>query len=115
MIGPIDALLLAATVSAIAGGQLLFKLASMAWVAGSGLGGLLQVPWFWAALVVYGGATLAWLMLLRTIPLSAAYPFFALAFVIVPLLSWWVLNEPITPWKWLGAVLIGLGVWVSAR
>jgi len=115
MIAPLEALLLAATVSAIAGGQLLFKLASLAWPAQSGVMGLAQVPWFWLALVVYGAATLAWISLLRTVPLSVAYPFFALAFFIVPLLSWWALGEPMSSRQWMGAALIGLGVWVSSR
>lgn len=115
MIAPLEAALLAVTVSAIASGQTLFKLASMAWVPGSGLLGLMQVPWFWVGLVVYGGATLAWLMLLRTVPLTLAYPFFSLAFFIVPLLSWWFLGEPLQAKQWLGAVLIAVGVWVSVR
>lgn len=115
MIAPLEAALLAVTVAAISSGQLLFKLASNAWGPGSGLSGLLQVGWFWAGLVVYGGATLGWLMLLRTVPLSVAYPFFALAFFIVPLLSWWVLGEPMGLRQWTGAALIAAGVWVSVR
>jgi len=111
----LEALLLISTVAAIASGQVVFKLASMAWVPGSGLVGLLGLGWFWIGMVVYGGATLAWLMLLRTVPLSAAYPFFALAFVIVPMLSWWLLSEPVGFRQWMGAVLIMIGVAVSTR
>lgn len=110
-----EILLLTATGAAIACGQVLFKVASTAWPQGSGLMGLATVPWFWVALVVYGGATLAWLLALRTVPLSVAYPFFALAFFIVPLLSWWLLGEPVGPRQWIGAVLIAAGVWVSTR
>lgn len=110
-----EALLLTATVAAIAAGQVLFKMASLAWPAGSGLSGLMGLGWFWVGLVVYGAATLAWLALLRTVPLSVAYPFFALAFFIVPLLSWWLLGETVGPRQWVGALLIGAGVWVSAR
>ncbi len=111
----IEALLLTATVAAIASGQVLFKLASTAWPAGSGIDGLLGLGWFWVGLMVYAGATLAWLALLRTVPLSVAYPFFALAFFIVPLLSWWLLGEPLQARQWVGALLIGAGVWVSVR
>jgi undecaprenyl phosphate-alpha-L-ara4N flippase subunit ArnE len=112
---PLEALLLTATVAAIACGQVLFKVASSAWPEGSGLWGLAGVPWFWAAILVYGGATLAWLAVLRSVPLSVAYPFFALAFFIVPLLSWWLLGEAVGVWQWVGALLIAVGVWVSAR
>lgn len=110
-----EALLLTVTVAAIASGQVLFKLASTAWIPGSGMWGLLGLGWFWVGLVVYGGATLAWLALLRTVPLSVAYPFFALAFFIVPLLSWWLLGESVGPRHFVGALLIGAGVWVSVR
>ena len=111
----LEALLLIITVAAIASGQVVFKLASMAWLPGSGLLGLLGLGWFWIGMVVYGGATLAWLALLRTVPLSMAYPFFALAFAIVPLLSWWLLGEAVGMRHWIGALLIGAGVWVSVR
>lgn len=114
-VSALETLLLTATVAAIACGQVLFKVASSAWAPGSGLYGLAVVPWFWVALVVYGGATLAWLMVLRTVPLSIAYPFFALAFFIVPLLSWQLLGEPVGLRQWIGALLIAAGVWVSAR
>lgn len=115
MISLLDAVLLSLTVAAISSGQMLFKLAAMAWPQDAGLLGLLTVPWFWAALVVYGGATVGWMMLLRSLPLSVAYPFFALAFLIVPLMSWWWLGETLQPRQWAGAALIALGVWVSVR
>ncbi|MBM3390155.1 MAG: hypothetical protein FJY26_11780 [Betaproteobacteria bacterium] len=111
----VEALLLTVTVAAIASGQVVFKLASTAWLPGSGLLGLFGLGWFWLGLAIYGGATLAWLALLRTVPLSVAYPFFALAFFIVPLLSWWVLGEAVSLRHWVGALLISAGVWVSVR
>jgi drug/metabolite transporter (DMT)-like permease len=111
----LEALLLTVTVAAIACGQVLFKMASSAWPVGSGLMGLAGVAWFWAALVIYGAATLAWLALLRTVPLSVAYPFFALAFFLVPVMSWWLLGEDVGIRNWVGALLIGAGVWVSSR
>lgn len=111
----LEGLLLMMTVAAIACGQVLFKMASNAWPEGTGVMGLTSVAWFWAALVVYAGATLAWLALLRTVPLSVAYPFFALAFFMVPFMSWWVLGEDVGIRHWVGAILIGAGVWVSSR
>lgn len=107
--------LLIGTVIAIATGQVLFKLAASAWAQGAGLTGLVQVPWFWVGLVVYGGATLMWLMLLRITPLSVAYPFFALAFVVVPLLSWCFLGEALNWRQGAGALLIVAGVWMAGR
>lgn len=47
--------------------------------------------------------------------LSHAYPFMSLNFVVVLLLSSWILNEPMSFQKILGVVLIGLGTLVAAR
>jgi undecaprenyl phosphate-alpha-L-ara4N flippase subunit ArnE len=110
-----EGLLLIVSVTAIAGGQIVFKLASLAWLPGSGVMGLIKVGWLLLGLLIYGLATLAWLTLLRTVPLSVAYPFFSLAFLIVPLLSWSFLDEPVRLRQWMGATLIAAGVWVSVR
>ncbi|WVV48790.1 EamA family transporter [Pseudomonas sp. NA13] len=47
--------------------------------------------------------------------LSHAYPFMSLNFVIVLLLSGWILSEPMTFQKALGVGLIILGTVVAAR
>lgn len=103
-----------ACVLAISAGQILFKLAARA--AGGGEGfpwGLVNI-YLLAALVVYGAATLLWLWLLKTLPLNVAYPFVGLAFVIVPLLGMWVLNEPLD-WRHLaGGALIATGIAVAS-
>lgn len=99
----------------LAGGQMLFKYAAAAAPALSslkGFVGLAFVPWFWAALVLYGTATLLWISILQKTPLSMAYPFVALGFVIVPLASWFLFREPLTLGYGVGVALIigGLGV-----
>lgn len=47
--------------------------------------------------------------------LSHAYPFMSLNFVLVLLLSGWLLNEPITFPKVFGVILIVLGTVIAAR
>ena len=85
-------------VTGIACGQLLFKKAQM-------LNG-----WLWSALVLYGVMTLLWIWILRHAPLHIAYPFMGLAFLIVPVLAWALLGEPLT-WQTLaGGALILAGV-----
>ena len=102
------------TVLALSAGQILFKLAAR------GLGGaeplvhqILGNHYLWIALTVYGVATAFWIGLLRQIPLHIAYPFVALAFLFVPLLGHWFLNEPLRWQNLLGALVIGAGVWIS--
>jgi len=103
-----------ATVVAISAGQVLFKLAagSLSLTEGWTLATLLQ-PKLVVALVVYVLATILWLAVLRITPLKVAYPFAGLAFVIVPVLAHYVLNEPLGANVFVGAGLILAGIWVS--
>ena len=75
----------------------------------------LQVPWLYAALVVYATATVTWLYILQRIPLSMAYPFSALSMIIVPLASTVIFDEKLSFNYWFGATLIILGISVIAR
>lgn len=83
----------------IAVGQLLFKSAAGQWrVDGwswTTLRGFLS-PAMLVALFIYAVATLLWVFVLRTVPLSSAYALFSLAFLIVPLLARIFLGEPIS-------------------
>jgi len=60
-------------------------------------------------------ASLAWMAAMTKFELSHAYPFMSLNFVIVILLSSWLLNEPISVQKILGIGLIVIGTVVAAR
>jgi undecaprenyl phosphate-alpha-L-ara4N flippase subunit ArnE len=103
------------TVMMLAVGQVLFKLASgKIDIENKGYwAGFLLNPTLLIALCVYGAATVAWLFVLRTAPLRVAYPFVALAFVIVPLLAAFFLGEPLRWTTFAGAACIIVGVWVS--
>ena len=65
------------------------------------------------AFIVYGGATLMWIHLLRSVALTVAYPLMALSFVAVPILSWWFFDEQLKVTTILGGIIIVAGVWVS--
>jgi len=66
------------------------------------------------ALVIYAVATLAWVMILRDVPLRIAYSFVAMTFMIVPIIGYFVLHEDIKLNTALGAAVIMLGVYISA-
>lgn len=101
---------------AIAAGQILFKRAAgQLQAGGSWLLDLARLPTMWVAIALYAGATLLWVRILTTIPLSRAYPFVALAFVLVPAAGYLFFNEAITPKYALGTALIVAGVIVAAR
>jgi drug/metabolite transporter (DMT)-like permease len=102
------------TVFALSSGQILFKLAatSFTYNPNSIVASFFDLKLI-CALIVYAIATVMWLMVLRTMPLRLAYPFVALAFIIVPIMAHYLLGESLS-WKtFAGAVLIGVGVWIS--
>ena len=99
-------------------GQLLFKRGAMVSVAPTSLGSFLWVIaniYVVAGLCLYASATLLWLRLLQHIPLTMAYPFVALAFVIVPVAASVFLDESVTRGYWIGISLIVLGVFIASR
>jgi drug/metabolite transporter (DMT)-like permease len=103
---------------AIAAGQILFKRAAGQLVSTNGVSWVFEVarlPAMWLALALYGAATLLWVRILTTVPLSRAYPFMALAFVLVPAAGYLLFHEPITLRFVLGTALIVAGVLVAAQ
>lgn len=101
----------------ISAGQVLFKLTGGRVEArgDGGIGGLLRTlldPYLLLAFAIYGSATLLWVHVLRHMPLSQAYPFMALSFVLVPIASLLFFGETLGPRYWLGAGLIVAGMLV---
>ena len=101
----------------IAAGQMLFKVAAAQWRIDG---------WSWAtargflspAMVLalfLGLTTILWVFILRAVPLSAAFPIYALVFVLVPVAAHFLLGEP---WSWntlVGGSIIMLGVFIALR
>ncbi len=103
----------------ISSGQVLFKIAAR-FASGStdvlSMGrDLVLNPYLLGGLVVYVATTFLWIWLLRTVPLSVAYPFMALAFLFVPVMGAIFLGEPLSIRNALGAALIIMGILVIAR
>lgn len=102
------------TVIALSAGQILFKMAAteLDFSSIGFINSLLNIKLI-VALVVYFFATIMWLLVLRETPLRVAYPFAALAFIIVPVLAHFLLGESIGWNTFVGAGLIAIGVYVS--
>ncbi len=100
----------------IATGQVLFKMASERTGGAdiAGLAGLLTNPFLIIALAIYGLGTIIWIYLLKSVPLSFAYPFMALTFCLVPLLAWQFLGEPLSWRQGFGTMLVMAGLVVIA-
>lgn len=103
----------------IAAGQVLFKMVGLRSVDEFSLQSLLSdyqtTGILLSALTLYMISTFLWIHILRTVPLSSAYPFMALSFVIVPISSWIFFKEPITWSDGSGATLIVLGIVLMSR
>ena len=100
----------------IAVGQILFKITSSAITGKSAalvIEQLLKSPHFWAALVIYGAATLAWIGAIKGIPISRAYMFMALTFVYVPVFSYVFLQERLSLSQLAGTAIIVLGIVIT--
>lgn len=104
-----------AAVVGISAGQILFKLAAnhlqkyntvLAWVSN---------PHLLVALTIYGLATVLWVMALQRLALSTAYSIMGLAFVLVPLASYFWLGERLSKSVLIGALLIVAGIVISNR
>ncbi|MFN6517295.1 MAG: EamA family transporter [Nostoc sp. CreGUA01] len=64
------------------------------------------VIWF----ICYGIMTLLWLYVLRTVPLSQAFPVLGLMYALIPIASYYLLKEKVVLSQWLGISIIITGV-----
>jgi uncharacterized membrane protein len=102
-----------ASVVLIAFGQLLFKAVGLASAAAGTLMHPRALALVCAAGVLYVAATLAWIWLLRTAPLSRAYPYMALSFVLVPAMSAVFFREALSAQYMIGIALVIAGIVVA--
>lgn len=104
------------TAFSMAGGQLLFKLGAPQWKGTTLLEWIVSFatnPYLMVAVCMYAATILIWIYVLRTLPLSAAYPLTALSYVIVPSLSYLFLNEKVSMQTVLGSAVVILGVVIT--
>jgi len=106
----------------LAGGQLLFKQSGMA-IAGKtpvqAASTLIGLPAFWFSLLLYGVATLLWIVVLSRASLARSYVWVVLPIVLVPLLAARIYHEVLPARFWLGLAVVLCGLvltqWPSAR
>jgi uncharacterized membrane protein len=77
--------------------------------------GLLFDPAIFSGFAAAFLASLAWMAAMTKFELSHAYPFMSLNFVIVLILSAWLLGEPLSVPRVLGISFIVIGTVVAAR
>lgn len=102
-------------VMGIAIGQILFKLSAASFKHAGTLydnRGLIALA---VAFLLYGLTTIGWVWVLRNVELGRAYPLMALAYVIVPIMAYFVLGERFNSQYAVGVALIVLGIIVSVK
>jgi drug/metabolite transporter (DMT)-like permease len=98
----------------IACGQILFKLSALS-LSEFGLSSIKTLGIFFAAMCLYGVTSIAWVFVLRKLELGKVYPLMALAFVFVPVVSYFTLGERFAPQYFVGVALIVAGICVAVR
>ena len=94
----------------IVAGQICFKKAALSGAGLDNLIGSATNKWLLGAFAIYGTATMIWVNILKSTPLSSAYPFIALGFILVPLAGVVLFGEQMSVTQWLGTGLIVVGI-----
>jgi drug/metabolite transporter (DMT)-like permease len=98
------------------GGQLMFKAAARELPAFSDLGlprlivTMFTTPLILAGFVSFFISAVLWIVALRSVALSIAYPLVALSYIIIFLGSYFLFQEPLSWRHWVGALLIVSGI-----
>ena len=105
------------TIFALSLGQIFLKIASMklGLTIEDNFAQLFSNKFLLIALLFYIASTISWIILLKNVALSVAYPFSALGFILVPVLSYFILNEEIGGEKIVGGFVILVGVYIASR
>lgn len=102
-------------VAMIAVGQVLFKSLALNLNRSAEFFGAPNVVLAVSAVALYGAATVLWIALLRHAPLGRLYPYMALSFILVGLMSRFFFNESLTAGYAAGLCLIVVGLIVIAK
>ena len=65
---------------------------------------------FWIGLAIYISNFLLWMTILSKIDLSVALPLASAGYILIPIAAIFFLHEFISPLRWLGLILIVLGI-----
>ncbi len=110
---PLSAAIVLGALLCTVAGQLLFRGAALSANVNGGFFNPKSLMLFATAIALYGVMTLLWAHALRELPLSRAYPFMALSFLIIPVAEHLLFGQV---WSWnaiLGGMIIVAGIIVT--
>ena len=76
---------------------------------------LVQQPFVWGGLALFGISAIVWLVVLSRASLSFAYPFASITYILILLFDHFVLDETVPPLRWAGVAAIALGIFLVSR
>jgi multidrug transporter EmrE-like cation transporter len=94
-------------------GQIILKVGAE--TSGEGVLAQLLSPWTIGGLGVYFLAAITYIVAIKKIPISLAYPSVSISYGIVAILAHFLWREPLTWQHWAGIALIGSGIFVMFR
>lgn len=66
-------------------------------------------------LSLYAVSAVLWLAALSTLNVSFAYPLLSLAYVVVAIISYFLLKEPLTMLRWIGIIMTVIGAFLITK
>ncbi len=67
-------------------------------------------PRLWAGLALFGISAIFWLVVLSKVPLSFAYPFVGVSYIVIVLVARLVLHEHVPTLRWVGVAVVAAGI-----
>ncbi|MDQ4095507.1 MAG: SMR family transporter [Actinomycetota bacterium] len=67
-------------------------------------------PRLWVGLVLFGVSALFWLVVLSRVPLSVAYPFVGVSYILIVLFARVFLHEHVPTLRWIGVIVVAIGI-----
>jgi drug/metabolite transporter (DMT)-like permease len=100
--------------------ELLLRRGAESFAGADGAKGLFGIAalasgWTWLGILCYIASFLSWIVVLRRLPLSIAFPAINVVHVLIPIGCWLFLGERISPRRWAGIVLVVCGILLLAR
>ncbi|WP_201864668.1 EamA family transporter [Microvirga soli] len=114
---PLFAALLVLSAAMLAAGQTLFRLGALKADRATDILGFIKLftqPVIILALILYCGTTMLYVGVLQYVPVSKAYPYMALAFILVPIAAVLFLGETISLRYVIGVGLMIIGLLLTA-
>jgi multidrug transporter EmrE-like cation transporter len=78
--------------------------------AGDTIARALKEPRLWLGLTLFGISSVFWMIVLSRVPLSVAYPFVGISYIVIVLAARFALHEQVPAMRWIGVLVVAAGI-----